>query len=147
MCLARIQMRRRRKRLSGILEVISRGYQGQPTYRSADVAELFYHLDLARIAEQKKKRARTRKGTPFHPTMVGNPVEKELPIVEKNRNRIRKEFLDEEWLSVHEEDENDDTKLRVYDSREEEEEKEEEERAGRGAGQVEDHAQTKQRPV
>jgi hypothetical protein len=70
-------------------------------------------LDVARAAEQKRKKAKTNKGAPYHPTVTGKPTENELPVIDKDSRRIRHEFLDNKWLEARETDENDDTKLRI----------------------------------
>ena len=65
------------------------------TYFIIQIAKSFYNLDLACIAEQKKKKAKTCKGTPFHATMIGDLVDKQLPVVNKNAICIQ-EFLDKD---------------------------------------------------
>ena len=50
--------------------------------------------------------------------MIGDPVDKQLLVVNKNTRCIWKKFLDENWVAAHEENEYDDMKLCVYDSEE-----------------------------
>ncbi|KAF8505263.1 hypothetical protein JB92DRAFT_3122528 [Gautieria morchelliformis] len=88
-------------------------WQSHPqTYRSEQIQATLMKLDTHRVADQNKQLAAQKKGGKFAPWVIGKPVERKLPVVEKNSKRIRREGLDQQWIKTQLEDE---LKLRVYD--------------------------------
>jgi hypothetical protein len=73
---------------------------------------VFVKLDTHRVADQNKQLAAQKKGGKFANWVIGKPVERKLPVVDKNSKRIRREGLDRQCIKTQLKDE---LKLRVYD--------------------------------
>ena len=73
-------------------------------------------IDQPRVDNRTKKEATKSKGARFASAIKGSDIEQDLPKVPKNSIRIRREFLEPEWISSRLDDE---VLVRVYQSDEE----------------------------
>ena len=73
----------------------------------------FRELDKYRKAAQALQQSLQAKGAKFSAWVVGEPTERPLPKVTKRTNRIRRRFLDVDWLNSQDQEH---LRLRVYDA-------------------------------